>query len=173
MPAILKEPSDWDVFEQAAIMHAASERVLHLMQLKETSEFHIQRHMEPVIPQYSQYKAKILVTDGNRISSFVRGEQPASSYVELLDEDKEAYKVEQTSYRTLISQFNREADGIRNMFNWMNEHIATHYTETCAPSLIHIEENDNICLFIKNLKDACGITKLIGGNEREKSIPTL
>ncbi|VUC29043.1 unnamed protein product [Clonostachys rosea] len=148
MAAILKEPSDWDVFEQAAIMKAASERVLHLMQLNNTSEFNARRREEPLTPEFSQYKAKVRTTDESGRSSFVRGEQPATSYVELLDEDKEAYKVEQTSHRTLLAQFNREADG-----------IPPHYTETCAPALFHTEERDNIYLFFKNLKDACGINE--------------
>ncbi|CAH0028047.1 unnamed protein product [Clonostachys rhizophaga] len=80
--------------------------------------------------------------------SFVRGEQPAKSYNDLLDEDKEALDFERA----------READGIRNVLTWIMDHISPLYLQTCAPALVKPDERDNLYLFVNNLREACGLT---------------
>ncbi|KAK7217180.1 hypothetical protein V2G26_005183 [Clonostachys chloroleuca] len=120
MPTImLNGPYDWDAFEQAVIITAAAERVLYLIQLEDTDEFPTLRRKLPTMPEYSQYRAKVSIADQTSKMGFVRREQPAKSYNDLLDEDKDVLKFELASYRTLLSEFNTEADGIRNMLTWI------------------------------------------------------
>lgn len=148
---MLNGPYDWDAFEQAVIITAAAERVLYLIQLEDTDEFPTLRRKLPTMPEYSQYRAKVSIADQTSKMGFVRREQPAKSYNDLLDEDKDVLKFELASYRTLLSEFNTEADGIRNMLTWMYDHISLSYIQTCAPALVKPDEPDNLCLFVNNL----------------------
>jgi hypothetical protein len=160
MTTKLNEPNDWDFFERALISKASSERVLHLMQLNNTDEFETRRRHEPTKPEVAQYKAKVPYADEAGKTSFVRGEQPAKAYAELLDEDKEDIKFEQTAYRTSLAEFNREADALRNVSNWINEHISPYYVQICSPAGTNKGDNNNLYLFFEKLRAACGADDL-------------
>jgi hypothetical protein len=154
---LLNGPTDWDSFEQSYIIKTSAERVYELGRLADPSRFATLRIREPKRPEFSDYFAKEGPEGASRPPRFVRGNQPASAYTELLPEDQEAYKVEMTIYRSDLERYNKQADGIRNVLNWMIEKISPHYVETCSPATNGLEEYDNIAQFFSSLKDACGI----------------
>ncbi|KAF4415201.1 putative retrotransposon hobase [Fusarium acutatum] len=154
---LLNGPADWDSFEQSYIMKTSAERVYELGRLADPNRFATRRIKEPKRPEFGDYLAKEPAEGNTRPPRFVRGERPATAYIELLPEDQEAYKVEMTIYRSDLDRYNKQADSIRNVLNWMIEKISPHYVETCSPATNGSEEYDNISQFFNSLKDACGI----------------
>lgn len=154
---LLNGPNDWDSFEQSYIMKITAERVYKLGRLDDLSQFNTLREKEPRRPEISDYLAKDGAEGRIRGSSPVRGERPANSFVEMVREDQEAYKAELAIYRSDLERYNKQADSIRNVLNWMIEKVNPHYVETCSPAMNESDDYDNIASFFLNLKAACGI----------------
>lgn len=147
----LNDDTDWDSFYRAFLIKITAERIAHLALLSDPSQFNELRIKKPLEPQYLDYKARVQKGPDNA-PRFVRGEQPAIRFSELVPEDQEDLKAEITLYRTKVQEFNKQADGISNVLNWVLENVDPHYFITCIP-----EQPDNIPLFFTNLKAACGI----------------
>ncbi|KAL6357277.1 hypothetical protein LRP88_07435 [Fusarium phalaenopsidis] len=156
-PYLLNGPNDWDSFEQSYIMKITAERVYKLGRLDDLSQFNTLREKEPRRPEIGDYRAKVATEEGTHDPRPVRGERAATSFVEMVPEDQEAYKAELAIYRSDLERYNKQADSIRNVLNWMIEKVNPHYVETCSPAMNESAEYDNIASFFLNLKVACGI----------------
>ncbi|KAG5809388.1 hypothetical protein H9Q74_014264 [Fusarium xylarioides] len=169
---LLNGPSDWDSFEQSYIMKISAERTYELGKLNTPAHFNDKRIQEPRRPEFGDYLAKerneARSRSSNSTQSTVRSEEPATSYVELVPEDQEAYKASMTIYKSDLDRYNKQADGIRNVLNWMIEKIHPHYVETCSPAMNESTQHDNISLFFSNLKAACGIDDALRRKQARK-----
>ncbi|KAF7558076.1 hypothetical protein G7046_g5884 [Stylonectria norvegica] len=166
---LLNSPTDWDAFEQSYILKSTAERVFHLARLSDPIQFNQLRIKEPKRPEYSNYMAKVRAEGGEATPKFKRGEEPAKHHNELLAEDQEDIKAETTLYRTDLERFTKQADGIRNVLNWLIEKLAPYYIETCAPAMTGSEEHDNISLFFANLKAVCGVNDALRKKQARKA----
>ncbi|KAG5786569.1 hypothetical protein H9Q69_014352 [Fusarium xylarioides] len=166
---LLNGPKDWDSFEQSYIMKISAERVYDLGKLSDTDLFEMQRIQRPRRPEFSDYKAKAGSDTRSGQTPPARGQANATSYAELLPEDQESYKAAMTVYKSDLDQYNKESDGIRNVLNWMIEKVTPHYMETCSPAMNGSTQHDNISLFYKNLKAACGIDDSLRRKQARKS----
>jgi len=166
---LLNDPSDWDAFEQGYIIKTTAERVFHLARLEDPMQFNLLRIAEPTRPEYSQYKAKVQSEGATNVPKFIRGEQPANRFNELLPEDQEDIKAEITLYRSELDRYNKQADGIRNVLNWLLEKTNPHYIETCAPAMSNTGDHDNISRFYANLKAACGVNDELRRKQARKA----
>lgn len=165
----LKDPKDWDAFEQGYILQATGERVSHLARLADPNDFHEKRLKAPIQPKISNFKRKVQgagigmetrQASQASVTQPVRGSQDAERFSDLLPEDLEEIKLQMTLFQTDQNLYTKQADGIRNVLNWMVRNISSHYIETCSPALSAYEDGeneDNIALFYQNLKAACGI----------------
>ncbi|QGI60583.1 hypothetical protein CEK26_011853 [Fusarium fujikuroi] len=128
---LLNGPADWDSFEQSYIMKVSAERVYELGRLNTPAQFIDKRITEPRRPEFSDYLAReqneARSRSTNSSQSTVRSSDPATSYVELVPEDQEAYKASMAIYKSDLDRYNKQADGIRNVLNWMIEKINPHY----------------------------------------------
>jgi hypothetical protein len=154
---LLNGPADWDSFEQLYIIKTSAERVYELGRLPDPSQFATLHIKEPKRPKFSDYFAKEGAEGNSQPPRFVRGNQPTSAYTELLPKDQEAYKVEMTIYCSDLERYNKQADGIRNILNWMIKKISLYYIEICLLAINRLEEYDNIVQFFSSLKDICSI----------------
>ncbi|RFN46248.1 gag protein [Fusarium flagelliforme] len=163
---LLNGAADWDAFEHAYALKISAERVSHLGRLEDPSDFPTLRIQKPSRPEFSNYPVRLGTEvesrgtrsgTGNRTATLSSEASTATSYTELSREDQEAYKVEVTLYRNDLDLFNKEADGIRNVLNWMVEKIDPHYVETCSPATNRTADHDNIAQFYSSLKAACGV----------------
>lgn len=166
---LLNGPSDWDAFEQGYIIKTTAERVFHLARLVNPAQFKELRIAEPIKPEYSGYMAKVQQGGTANIPKFVRGEQAANRFSELVPEDQEDIKAEITLYRSELDRYNKQADGIRNVLNWLLEKATPHYIETCSPAMTNSEDHDNISQFFANLKAACGVNDELRRKQARKA----
>ncbi|KAL6352344.1 hypothetical protein LRP88_14325 [Fusarium phalaenopsidis] len=169
-PYLLNGPNDWDSFEQSYIMKITAERVYKLGRLDDLSQFNTLREKEPRRPEIGDYRAKVATEEGTHDPRPVRGERAATSFVEMVPEDQEAYKAELAIYRSDLERYNKQADSIRNVLNWMIEKVNPHYVETCSPAMNESAEYDNIASFFLNLKVACGIDDSLRRKQARKGI---
>ncbi|QGI60570.1 hypothetical protein CEK27_004541 [Fusarium fujikuroi] len=169
---LLNGPADWDSFEQSYIMKVSAERVYELGRLNTPAQFIDKRITEPRRPEFSDYLAReqneARSRSTNSSQSTVRSSDPATSYVELVPEDQEAYKASMAIYKSDLDRYNKQADGIRNVLNWMIEKINPHYVETCSPAMNESTQHDNISMFYTNLKAACGIDDALRRKQARK-----
>ncbi|KPA42520.1 retrotransposon hobase [Fusarium langsethiae] len=163
---LLSGPGDWDAFEHAYALKISAERVYHLGRLEDPSEFPIKRVRMPTRPEFDNYPIRQGIEGDSRATRSGSGvrtatislDRPtATTYTDLSREDQEAYKVELNIYKSDLDLFNKEADGIRNVLNWMVEKVDPHYVETCSPATNNAEVYDNIAQFFSSLKAACGV----------------
>jgi hypothetical protein len=93
----------------------------------------------------------------NRTATLSSNTSTATSYTNLSRKDQKAYKVKVTLYRNNLDLFNKEADGIQNILNWMVEKIDPHYVETCSPATNRTADHNNIAQFYSSLKATCSV----------------
>ncbi|KAL9562859.1 hypothetical protein ACKAV7_003813 [Fusarium commune] len=165
---LLNSPNDWDSFEQSYIMKTTAERVYELARLSDPRLFSTLRIREPQRPEIGDYPARPSSELPLGSSSTERTERRATRYSDLLATDQEVYKAEMNIYRTDFDRYNKQADSIRNVLNWMIEKISPHYVETCSPAANESSEYDNISQFFLNLKAACGINEAVRRKQARK-----
>lgn len=166
---LLNGPNDWDAFEQAYIMKTTAERVSRLARLSDPNQFNELRIAEPIKPEYSNYKARTQQGGTANVPRFVRGEEAANHFSELVPEDQEDIKTEITLYRSEYNRYIKQAEGIRNVLNWLLEKTTPHYIETCSPAMMDSEDDDNISQFFANLKAACGVNDELRRKQARKA----
>ncbi|KAF4435725.1 putative retrotransposon HobS hobase [Fusarium austroafricanum] len=166
---LLNGPGDWDSFEQSFIIKISAERIYELGRLSDATQFNTIRIAEPKRPEFSDYNASAGTATRSGETSAVRGVTNATSYTDLLPADQEAYKARMTIYKSDLDRYNKQADGIRNVLNWMIEKITPHYVETCSPAMNGSTEHDNISQFFLNLKAACGIDDALRRKQARKA----
>jgi hypothetical protein len=95
---LLHDPTDWDAFEQGYILKATGERVSHLARLPTPSDFYERRAKPPKQPRIEDYMKKTPAAGAGietrtSLTQFVRGNEPAERFMDLLPEDLEEVKL--------------------------------------------------------------------------------
>lgn len=138
-------------------MKISAERVYELGRLDDLSQFNTRRIQTPTRPEISNYLARAGPEIRSGTTRLERSERAATTVAELHPEDRKSYQVEMALYQQDQREYNKQADGIGNVLNWMIEKINPHYVETCSPAANGSDDYDNISRFYSNLKAACGI----------------
>ncbi|EEU33745.1 uncharacterized protein NECHADRAFT_102289 [Fusarium vanettenii 77-13-4] len=165
---LLNGPNDWDSFEQSYIMKISAERVYELGRLDDLSQFNTRRIQTPTRPEITNYLARAGPETRSGTTRLERGERTATTVSELHPEDRKSYQIEMALYQQDQRDYNKQADGIGNVLNWMIEKINPHYVETCSPAANGSDEYDNISRFYSNLKAACGIDDALRRKQARK-----
>ncbi|KAH7154669.1 hypothetical protein DER46DRAFT_638511 [Fusarium sp. MPI-SDFR-AT-0072] len=165
---LLNSPNDWDSFEQSYIMKTTAERVYKLARLSDPRLFSTLRIREPQRPEIGDYPARPSSELPLGSSSTKRTKRRATQYSDLLATDQEVYKAEINIYHTNFDQYNKQADSIRNILNWIIEKISPHYIKTYSPAANESSKYNNISQFFLNLKAACGINEAIRRKQAQK-----
>jgi hypothetical protein len=84
---LLNGTADWDSFKQSYIIKTSAERVYKLGRLPDLSQFVTLRIKELKRPEFSDYFAKEGAEGNSQPLRFVRRNQPATAYSELLPKD--------------------------------------------------------------------------------------